>query len=459
MMYNRLSEIQNESQDLSPKQLLFLSAWIWSLTFCIDLVYEFKLFDIIAFIGIFSVFRGHILPADWRNHDLTKWSVRFLICGLIGVFITLLRYPDPFWMSVVMLRYYRFVCYVVLSLIITNLRLSQYSLKRLSDTIFFSVLVQAILITLQYLGFLPILWPAYELHEQDFYTGTLGMNHVNSIVFMVVGMAAAVGKLNQIILDRRKRIMIALPLFSLVLMMMSMLIGEARASILALSIFIISIMRNMRGFLVVTGIVLSIIVVNNIAHINVIEQGMYVFNYRLQRKMDVTEENQLVISPDSVDAQRVRIWKTTLYYLINYPDNLILGTGFQNFKNLSRNYKEELPRIVFGDTPLNASSAHNLFLTVLAELGIVGFVILCNWLIAIWRSISVWKSIDRGLYNTLSYPGLTCFLAVLSVAMINEAIYPHRNVPGFMGFFLAYVSIITHSGWLTSVHPEIGKTT
>lgn len=458
-MHNSVSVKQNEPEEVSSKQLMFLSAWIWSLTFCIDLVYEFKLFDIIAFIGIFFVFRGHILPADWRNHDLTKWSVRFLICGLIGVFITLLRYPDPFWMSVVILRYYRFVCYVVLSLIITNLRVPQSSLKRLLDIIYYSVLVQAILITLQFLGFLPILWPAYELHEHDFYTGTLGLNHINSIIFMVVGIAAAVGKLNQIILDRRKRFMIALPLFSVVLMMMCMFIGEARSSILALSLFIISLMRKMRGFLIVAGIVLSIIVVNKIAHIDVIESGMHVFTHRLERKMDVNEEGQPVMSPDSIDPKRVRIWKTTIYYLINYPDNLFFGTGFQNFKNLSRNYRESLPHTVFGVEPQNASSAHNLFLHVLAELGIVGFVVLCNWLISIWRSISVWKSINRGLYNTLSYPGLACFLAVLSVAMINEGIYPHRNVPGFMGFFLAYVSVITHSGWLTSVHTEIGKTT
>lgn len=423
--------VQAEAKEISSAQFLLLCIWIWSLTIGLDIFSELKLFDIIAFVGI-MVFQRELSPPNWRTDSLSKWSVRYLICGFFGVLVTLIRNGDFFWMQVTCLRFYRFSGYICLFLIIRHLELDKGKLSRLLNIVFLSVLVQAVLIVLQKFGQVPILWPKNEMNYGIVYSGTLGMNHVNSTIFMTVGISAAIGKLSGYRL--RNLLRLGLTSLSVIAMILAMVVGQARGSFVALAVLLICFALNRKVIQIVAAVSLAMVVVQSLMGINVYNIGKEIFEDRLVRKLRFEEYYRSPTDWDieTIDVRRPNFWRTAIQELIERPDYLIFGVGFQNFKSLR----------------VKATSAHNTFVHVLAELGIAGLIVLCIWLRALWRSVSRLEYSDKELYFALKFPGVACFFAILAVACFNEPLYPHRNTPGFLSFFLSYLAIIAHPGWL-----------
>lgn len=412
------------------------------------MVSELKLFDLLSAFGIFYLFRNVVWSDRIKKDSVTSWSYRVLYIAFYGVIITFIRYGDPLWMAVVLLRYFRFFVYIIIFIVLKNLNLSQIDLAKLIAVIFYAIFLQAAIITLQHLGLLPILWPSYELHESDIFSGTLGLNHVNNVSFMIIGIAVGIAKLQIDNYGTIKKINLIITLSGICMMISSMFLGEARSSLLCLCVFSLFLVKKIKGVVIIAGVIVIGLLLSSYIGVDIIEQGKHVFDYRLVRKIDNDRNNSSPMAIENIDNQRVRIWKTTIYYLIEYPNNLLFGTGFQNFKRLSRNYKKELPNKVFGVEPQNASSGHNLYIHVLSELGIVGLVIFIRWLIELYRSIKETKKLETKLADILFFPGIACLFSILSLTTVNEVLYCHRNVPGFLGFFLSYIALITHQNWI-----------
>jgi O-antigen ligase len=432
MNKSSLTEYSTE-QVISQGRLFLVSLWILSLTISFDFISELKLFDLIAFIGIF-VFRRQISPKNWLSGSyISKWSGLYLLIVFWGVLVTLVSSKELSWMLVVSLRFYRFFGYICLFLIISKLNLNREQLFKLFNIVFLAALIQAMLIILQKFGIVPTQNPG-------FYRGTLDHNHVNSITFMTVGIAAALGKLYHISFKRLMRAILIL--LSAVSMAFAMVLGQARGAFVALGILMVCQVRKIKGIIIVIVAVLGLLTVQMVTDYNFFEVGKTIFEDRLLRKMDTKRHYRSALDWDLevIDKGRPYIWKTTLQILRENPSYLIFGVGFQNFKSIR-----------------DTTSAHNNFLHILVELGLAGLIVFILWLQTLWKEIKKWKFVDQKLYVNLSIPGIACFLAIIAVACFNEPFYAHRNSPGFLGFFLSYFAIITHRGWLDREKRDASK--
>ena len=74
-------------------------------------------------------------------------------------------------------------------------------------------------------------------------------------------------------------------------------------------------------------------------------------------------------------STRRYIWAAALVYIIQHPLSLIVGNGAMNFA-----YSVKLPHFA-------AEHAHNDALTVLIELGVLGFIFYIKWILSLINSL------------------------------------------------------------------------
>ncbi|MGQ9663581.1 MAG: O-antigen ligase family protein [Kiritimatiellia bacterium] len=214
-------------------------------------------------------------------------------------------------------------------------------------------------------------------------------------------------------------------------MVHAMLIGRARSSFIALAAFSLMLARKVRTLFILLLLTCVAIPVLSSSRLDVVKNIEDLWQQRVLDRLKGRRIENLA-SLAQVGASRIEIWKDTFAGIVAKPYVLVTGAGFQNFSLVNR----------------KAAAAHNQYLHVLVELGLVGLSFY-GWLLwSIWRQLNAVGRESHELYHLVSLPGTACLAAVLVVGMLNETFYPSRAIPGFMGFFLAYVAVGTHRAWL-----------
>jgi O-antigen ligase len=104
-------------------------------------------------------------------------------------------------------------------------------------------------------------------------------------------------------------------------------------------------------------------------------------------------------NPEAEATGRFRIWKVGLAML---KDTMPLGVGFQNYKLVYKQYRPETNPSDFSWAASRARGAHNTYLAILAELGVVGFVLMVFILAYVGKSIIlITDPISRFIYMWL----------------------------------------------------------
>ena len=411
----------------SKRQLLLLSLWICSYTCGVDIISEFKLFDIISVIG-FIAFREHLSLKNIYKDRLLLILFIFINWAIFGTIVTYVRTLDYVWIVTVCLRLFRLFCYAIIFFIIRQIDLSKQQLNRLLNVILYVIGFQGILVFLQYQGMMPILWAENEQYYGTVYTGTMGINHLNSVLFMSLGLCLVIGKAGDGWQNDLKKIII--PSVFSVIMVGSMLIAEARSSFIAIAIIFVTISRKIKLFLhAVFLFLLGFFVVSNITSINIYDIFHKTYEHRIESKIEKSQNIQE--SAETMGGYRYKTWVNVIDEMLESPSYLIIGTGFQNFK----------------DFRVSSIAAHNQYLHVLGELGIGGFMVYIYFLGCLGKNLLMLCKYKNANYSRIIYPAFSFYMMLLSVGIFNETFYPSRAVPGFMGMAFAYFAIVTHRGW------------
>lgn len=410
----------------SPLAFLLLCVWIGSFTVGIDFVWQFKAFDLIGFVTV-VYFRG-ALVSRLRGSDRLAGTGRWLMLIVLATsLLSVVRKGTSLGLAVVIIRDYRFVLYMAALLLITGIELDRRRLRLLLMTIAGSATAQAVIIVFQSVGLIPILWPAEEMiYTITYPTGTLGLNHLNSVLFMVVGLCAA-GSL----LHRGKLVKLSRTVWVAaagLVMAFAMLSGEARSALIALPVLGILVVRRLRGavllgLLLVLGVVLAVAL-----RIDPGAQWKGVWERRVATRLP---SSGVPHDLAQIDEVRPRIWKRTLRRLIERPDYLLTGTGFQNFYWLK----------------IGAGAGHNLYLHTLVELGIVGLTVFLRFLWLLYRRMAPGPESRDIEHAWVAHLGRSALLVIMILGFFNESLYPQRAIMGFMGFGLAYFAVAGHRGW------------
>ena len=119
-------------------------------------------------------------------------------------------------------------------------------------------------------------------------------------------------------------------------------------------------------------------------------------------------------SPLQTFADRIPIWSAAISMVLQHP---IFGIGLNNFGNFIGSY----------DPSLDVNQAHDLFLNITAERGLLGLITFVIFLVWLFRTSisSVWRAPDT-TYRVLA-AGLTAsFAAFLADSLFDVAYYDYK---------------------------------
>jgi len=149
-----------------------------------------------------------------------------------------------------------------------------------------------------------------------------------------------------------------------------------------------------------------------------------------------------VDDPNQMSSGRLDIWNTAIEGWKLYP---IKGAGIESFQFLSRQLDHRYEKDFW-------YNAHNDYLQILAELGIIGLALYLSIIVAVVLSI---YQISKKIENKqifLMYFGV--FLGVLSF-FIHEVVDYHLYIPGTVLLAFIYISIIVSAKPLPNLQLKI----
>ncbi len=130
-------------------------------------------------------------------------------------------------------------------------------------------------------------------------------------------------------------------------------------------------------------------------------------------------------------------------FLLNNPQYLIIGAGFQNASQ------------GIGGVAL---AAHNAYINVVAEHGIIGLVIYLGFLYYLFKLGQMARRNANNRPSMIFATNWICLLIGLFVAnFFGEIIYPGRALFTFLGTFFIMAVIFLHPSWRIQAEPSTLK--
>ncbi len=133
-----------------------------------------------------------------------------------------------------------------------------------------------------------------------------------------------------------------------------------------------------------------------------------------------------------VGLSRTSTWIDLIKWLAESPGVLVFGVGFQNFQYF----------ILLHAKAVKLETAHNYYLTILAESGIVGLSVFIGWIVSILYWLISWRRtvIDKA---DKVVPGIfmSLMVALLTVSMTGGVMAPARGGTSWMVLFYLILGI------------------
>lgn len=382
---------------------------------------EFRLYDIVGIMLFYVYIQNynfflHII----RKINVFKWLHYFVIWCSITVLITLIFsvYKDRivfFFQSLLYLYHLWifFICSIIFYVISFNrsyLRYSVYFILILS-------LINCIIIILQNYYVIPFLWnDIYKKGYDSFFSGTLGPNKIVSGIYSLMIIIFSIG----LLLNKKLKVFKALLFVVILINVYVLILSGSRTSYVGLLVFLVffAIYRT-RGFLL----------------FSILVGGIFTFfilsNDKLYEKIDEVVNSRIVGKvKNEEDLEQVNVGKL-------YED---LGSGRDKLSMRYIDYLGENPAIIpfglgFNNRLTKGFSAHNMYLNVIKELGIVGFVLYFGWLINY-----LFISFRNHKGYSLALKGLV--ISMLVTLFFGEHLYIYRPLFATLGLFLIVVNAL-----------------
>ena len=349
-----------------------------------------------------------------------KWLNKFLIWCSLTLIGTLLFsiFKDKFsvFMQSVLYLYHFWIFYIT-SVILYVICFNKTKLKLFIYFTLFCSVLSCLIIVLQNFGLIPFLWSDnYFRGYAGFLSGTLGPNKIVTGMFSLIMFVFSVG----LFFNKKVSIPKTLIIFVILINLYVLLLSGSRTSYLGLLVFIAFFaFYRTSGFVffgIIIGVIFGIFITTNKDLYDKVDE---VVNNRVFDKIENEEDLQNARVGelyDDLGAGRNQLSLNYLEYLLSNPEVIPLGLGFNN--RLTKGF-----------------SAHNMYLNVIKELGLVGFFLYFGWLIN-YLLISFKKY--KG--EALALKGLV--VSMLVTLFFGEHLYVYRPLFAILGLFLVVVNIL-----------------
>ncbi len=420
---------------------------------------EIRLYDLVFIIILFSI----IIPRSatfffyWRNLSKAhKFLLYWIIVGFFGLILLGILKGDKFLIG--MIRYIRFFSFssifVFMYIAITNRRQLQF----LYDAVLTVIIIISVLGTLQGVAILPNFWPDYysaywQGTEGYLSTATLAPNHTHYSLVMAIGIIMVFATLKVNFNFSLKYLFF---LSGLIPLSYSMIVSQGRSGWLVLGIYVGYTILFSRGKVVTLSLLFATVffiftyfntdsnpnpdklTVQEILLYRSINSHKDIGRTSLEFFDEDEDRNYL----ERVDDNRWYIYQNAVKSLMAQPEYWLFGAGFQNASRAIGGF---------------AVAAHNAYINVFAEHGIIGLSIYLAFLFHLVRlAIRSMRNANSKESYTFSSEFVGLLFGILAANFFGEIIYPGRALFTFLGTFFVVCGLFLHPAWRnqTIVHEQ-----
>lgn len=382
---------------------------------------ELRLYDILGIYVMFVfVMNFKFFYYIINKVRVFKWFYNFAMWCSLTILVTFFysifkNNLNAFFQSVLYL--FHLWVFFVTSLFFFIISFNRNKLRLFVLFIFILSSISSAIIILQNFNIIPFLWNAtYKAGYAGFLSGTLGPNKIITGMYSLIITAFAIGMLNNNKTDINKLFLVFVVLINLYVLLLS----GSRTSYVGLIIFLgfFAFFKTSKFIFSATliGLVFAFLIVTNDTLYSKIDD---VISNRVVSKIENEDDLQNANVGklyEDLGAGRDNISLGYVKFILNNPEIIPFGLGFNN--RLTR-----------------AIAAHNMYLTAIKELGIVGFVLYFGWLIQ--YLLIPFKKFGG---NELAMKGLA--LSMLVTLYFGEHLYIYRPLFAVLGLFLMVMAAL-----------------
>lgn len=384
---------------------------------------EFRLYDILGGLLIYFYFKNYnIVNLVIRNVAVFKWLRLYIYWASITILFSLVAFvlhDAVLGFLQVVLYMYHFIIFYLTGIFFYIFCLDKNIQKRGIYLVLFFSIVSNLIVILQNIGVIEFLWSnVYRKAYGGFLSGTLGTNKIvlgmTSFFSFVLGMA--------IFLNKKIKINKILLYTSILLNLYIIILSGSRTTYVALGIFLVyfALKSPFRFVLVLT--VFTALGSSVLSFYPELKENLEkTFEKRVTGKLNKNkelQENDVGDLYQDLGSGRDRLTIGNAIYLLENPHIWPFGAGFMNR---------------FDTAP--GQSAHNMYLQVIKETGLVGFVLYFGWLI-------MYLFIKFDDLKEFSWVLKGLIWAMLVTLFFGEHLYIYRPLFGLLGLFLLVSSIL-----------------
>lgn len=382
---------------------------------------EFRLYDVVGLFVLYVYYQNYnFYLFVIKKVEVFRWLHYFVIWCSITVLVTLIfsvyKERITFFIQSVLYLYHLWVFFIT-SIIFYVLSFNRGKLKKIVILILLLSVINCFIIILQNYGIVPFLWnDIYKFAYASFYSGTLGPNKIVTGMYSLILIIFSIG----LFFNKKLKISKLFIVFVILINFYVLLLSGSRTSYVGLLVFLVFF-----GFYRTSGLLLFGIVVGGIFSFLILT------NEKLYEKIDEVINDRIIGKIENEeDLENANMGKL-------YED---LGSGRDRLSLNYLNYMGENPAIIpfglgFNNRLTKGFSAHNMYLNVVKELGLVGFVLYFGWLINY-----LFISFRNHKGYALALKGLV--IAMLVTLFFGEHLYIYRPLFAILGLFLIVVNAL-----------------
>ncbi|MCH2195581.1 hypothetical protein [Kordia sp.] len=382
---------------------------------------ELRLYDFVGVVVLYQFYQNRVVLLWFINEKkylyylwiFIKWCMfmmifTFFISYLNGRLTWILR--TTLFMYHFLIFYFSFVFFLIL------MRRSKI-LKQMVYLHIILVIIASVVVLLQHFGAVPYLWSDLDRKAYGgFLSGILGPNKIVLGMVMYISLVTFIG----VFLQRELRINKLMLLAGILFAMIALGLSGSRTSYVGLLVFLVYFFFRSTGKFIYMSVILGagflIVSMYNSEIFTMIEN---VINGRVFSKIS----DPSLLAQGNVDQLYEDLGSGRKNLSLLYVDYLLtniyvvpLGSGFNNF-------------ILVGN------SAHNMYLTLINEVGLLGLFFYVRWLTS-YFSIEFTKFKQLGIV----LKGLV--LATMVTLLFGEQLYVYRPVFAILGIFLFATAVL-----------------
>ncbi|WP_420573579.1 hypothetical protein [Kordia sp.] len=382
---------------------------------------ELRLYDFVGMMIMYQFYQNRIVLLWFINKEKYLFYLWTFIrwCMFMMIFTFFISYLNGrlTWILRTTLFMYHFLIFYFSFIFFLILMRSIKTYRQLVYLHIIMVIIASLVVLFQHFGVVPYLWSELDRKAYGgFLSGILGPNKIVLGMVMYISLVTFIG----MFLQKELRINKIMLLAGIIFAMIALGLSGSRTSYVGLLVFLgYFFIRSTGKFIymsVVLGIGLMIVSMYNTEIFTLITN---VIDGRVFSKIS----DPTLVAQGNVDqlyedlgAGRKNLSLKYIDYLLTHVYIVPFGSGFNNF-------------ILIGN------SAHNIYLTLINEVGLVGLYFYVRWLLS-YFALDFKRFVQLGIV----LKGLV--LATMVTLLFGEQLYVYRPVFAILGLFLFATAVL-----------------